>query len=288
MPKIKISNNDIKYIIQQYQNNISVLDLAYKYNVDQSTIRRILNKNNIKLNGVPGQRRIFEVNDCFFDEIDTAEKAYLLGFLFADGYIYNKNNSITLGLAEQDVDTLQLLNNLIQPTKKLYYHSYKNKNQQDRYSMIIRSKHMREKLAEYGVVQCKTHITKFPHMINDNFYNSFILGVFDGDGCVGLYPKKDSNRWICSTYIIGTYEFILFVKNIIETNIGVHCSLIKIDCNGDIYRIQISGYKQVLKMMNYMYSNSSTIFLQRKYKKFIEINEKYIQYLELKESKEAI
>jgi len=28
----------------------------------------------------------YDVNDCFFETIDTEQKAYILGFIYADGY----------------------------------------------------------------------------------------------------------------------------------------------------------------------------------------------------------
>jgi len=37
--------------------------------------------------GIQFIRRTMPINDRFFDEIDTEEKAYILGFLIADGCI---------------------------------------------------------------------------------------------------------------------------------------------------------------------------------------------------------
>ena len=42
----------------------------------------------------------------FFDEINTQEKAYVLGFLFADGYNYEKRGVVSLSLQEKDKEIL--------------------------------------------------------------------------------------------------------------------------------------------------------------------------------------
>ena len=41
----------------------------------------------------------YDRNSNVFEKIDTEEKAYWLGFLYADGYINEEHNFITLVLA---------------------------------------------------------------------------------------------------------------------------------------------------------------------------------------------
>ena len=47
-----------------------------------------------------------------FNVIDTEEKAYWLGFLYADGCVHSAENKIELGLAEKDykhIESLKIL-----------------------------------------------------------------------------------------------------------------------------------------------------------------------------------
>ena len=45
-------------------------------------------------------------NDTIFESIDTEEKAYWLGFLYADGSISSTNNTIELSLKSSDINHL--------------------------------------------------------------------------------------------------------------------------------------------------------------------------------------
>ena len=61
-------------------------------------------------NCVGGRKRKYNVNDNFFDNIDTEEKAYVLGFLFADGCIYKKRSQVYIKLNRKDKCILEKIN----------------------------------------------------------------------------------------------------------------------------------------------------------------------------------
>ena len=61
----------------------------------QSTARKLLRDNGIH---VPSHsktvfRRKYNLDDNYFETIDTPAKAYLLGVLFADGFVADKSNT---------------------------------------------------------------------------------------------------------------------------------------------------------------------------------------------------
>ncbi len=74
-------------------------------NKNPGTIRDILVKNGVEMRSNKQNSRKYSVNDDYFSIIDTEEKAYWLGFIFADGYISNKNGKrvgITLKSSDRD------------------------------------------------------------------------------------------------------------------------------------------------------------------------------------------
>ena len=52
------------------------------------------------LNNVPGRGRKYTLNEKYFKFIDNESKAYWLGFLMADGNIYNNVIRITLAVVD--------------------------------------------------------------------------------------------------------------------------------------------------------------------------------------------
>lgn len=59
------------------------------------------------------------INDSFFEKIDTEEKAYFLGLFYADGcnYINGNASRVALSLQEDDKKILEIFNNFIYPNE---------------------------------------------------------------------------------------------------------------------------------------------------------------------------
>ena len=101
------------------------------------------------------------INYNYFDEIDTENKAYWLGFLFADGSIttpfrVNKDGSIKNGiyrieisLKEDDKDHLDKFRKELNIEKPLNI-SKTNYKRSSRCRLYFNSKHMWEILNSYG------------------------------------------------------------------------------------------------------------------------------------------
>ena len=54
---------------------------------------------------------MYSFDNTFFKKIDTEEKAYVLGFFFADGY--NSETQLEFSQIEQDEDILVKINNAL-------------------------------------------------------------------------------------------------------------------------------------------------------------------------------
>lgn len=92
-----------------------------------------------------------------FKNIDTEEKAYWLGFLYADGSVSSKENKIELGLAKKDYHHIEKFKNFIGIDNKI---CYRKTTKSYRYS--FRSQSCKEDLIEKGCVPKKSLILRYP------------------------------------------------------------------------------------------------------------------------------
>lgn len=52
-------------------------------------------------------KRIYKVNENYFENIDTPEKAYILGFFYADGYNNQETGVLEFVQKEERIDILE-------------------------------------------------------------------------------------------------------------------------------------------------------------------------------------
>ncbi len=82
----------------------SAAKTSAKYGINRKTLIQHLHEQGIE---TPNNAGGYNINENVFDNIDTEEKAYWLGFLYADGYVTYKNYTIGLGVALKDIDHLR-------------------------------------------------------------------------------------------------------------------------------------------------------------------------------------
>jgi len=80
---------------------------SYKYGYLKGLLKKYdLYRDNSDRRGMNTRR--YNVNEKFFDNIDTEEKAYILGFIYADGNIDQPpNNKLNINLQEKDIHILE-------------------------------------------------------------------------------------------------------------------------------------------------------------------------------------
>ena len=96
--KIKIEKLSEDKVCELYKSGVSVRNLWVKFETNYKIINKILKNNDVKKRNNNDTHRFFTTNDNIFDNIDSAEKAYWLGFLYAEGNITTKNISLCLKL----------------------------------------------------------------------------------------------------------------------------------------------------------------------------------------------
>lgn len=219
---------------------------------------------------IPNYHNSLKFDNTVFDSIETEEKSYWLGFLYADGYVSNgdNNNTVELSLKGDDFEHLNKFNTFIKNTKNLKIS--KSSGNFTRSRCLITDKHFRERLIELGCIPKKSLILTFPSINifggDISLVNHFIRGYVDGDGCLSHLNNKRGKRLQLS--ILGTKEFLSGIIKFFPQfgSIGNTQSSKK---GLNSYRIYCCSDKadEVAKIL---YKNA-TIYLERKYNKFAEL-----------------
>lgn len=258
--KVTVSHDDEIKIVDLYRNGFAVKYIAKEFNIGEQRTSNILKKHNIVVLKSCERPSKYTLNENYFDKIDTQDKAYFLGLLYADGT--NRGNCFSISLQEKDKDILDKINVSISSNRKLGFINYssKNPNYQNQYSLSIYNKHMCEQLSAYGMVKNKSLILKFPEWIDENLYPHFIRGYFDGDGFV----SKDFKN--AKSSIISTEDFCKSVQAILKEKVGInsYIYLCHNNKNTTTRTLQISGRNQIRQFLDYIYCDA-TLYLQRKY-----------------------
>jgi len=276
MKQHRLTDKEKIEVVEQYQQGKSSIQISNKFCISPAAICGLLDRRNIKRRSQSKARRIYKINENYFDEINTQDKAYFLGFLYADGYNNELRNSIALSLKESDKEILEKLNALLQPTKPLQYIKYENQNRESHYRLLINNKHISETLAKHGVIQAKTFKLTFPHWLSDNLKSHFIRGYFDGDGSITYKIPKNKKIIQGQLSIVSTESFCNSLIKLFEKELDIN-SYIETrhpERKHNIRQLRISGNLQILKFLIWIY-NKSTIHLNRKYNKYLKIKNRF-------------
>jgi hypothetical protein len=255
-------------IIELYNSGIKVDDIVNRFNISSSSqLHRIVRRGG-REKIIPGKKYI--CNDSFFEKIDTENKAYWLGFLFADGYVRNRKESfsVELKLASKDKEHLLKFREDIESDSKIrdtkIERIYKGRNVTYHTSeLAIYSKKMFQDLTKHGCVEKKSLILDRPKNLPDNLIRHFIRGYFDGDGCITIYKQKNKIEY--KIIILGTNNLLSWINDVLSLNLIAKKNITN---RNNISILQYNTKDKDL-LFNYLYS-SSTIFLERKYKKFLK------------------
>ena len=197
-----------------------------------------------------------DVNHKYFQAIDNPEKAYWLGFLYADGCVYETRKDVyalTVALHEKDLDILEQFKTDIKSAAKI--NPTKNGvGEQNNYRINIYSHELCLDLIEHGCIPRKTFKAEFPELMEE-LYPHFIRGYFDGDGHVSHRSGRKAPR----LHISGNDAFIDGLQDYFKCRKITSYKL----RNGNIFRLEVSAKKSVANFYNFIYRDA-TRYMNRK------------------------
>lgn len=218
--------------------------------------------NNFKVEGIKviNKQNITKFNEKYFDVIDCEEKAYQLGFLYADGAISSTNNTIEISLQSKDY------NHLVKLKCSLGFEEDKHIFKDDiRCRLSFGNKHLKESLIKLGCTEKKSLTLNFPteEQVPNKYLYDFIRGYVDGDGSV-MIGKNHLGKYVKPRLsILGTYNFL---TTLLEKT---QWRQVKIQHPSNAYCIEWGG-EYVMDYLNLLYSNAN-IYLDRKYEKYLKL-----------------
>lgn len=258
-----------KQEILQQSDRLTARQLAEQYGCSRSLILKIWMDNNYhKPLGFH-----YYVDDNYFSSIDSANKAYILGFIASDGNVYKRaghKGQLRLCLKDGDSER-KLLQQILEDMRATNHIKSSTNNGRSYIAIDIVSQQIFEDLCSIGVAPNKTwglNINKIINNIPLEFYCDFIRGYFDGDGCITSTDNKKPSG-IRISIACPSYSAPDFIK--ILNDVGIVISFIK-DKRQEKYKndfgvLSLSGYNKYIFLKYLYYPNC--MCLERKLQRAI-------------------
>ena len=227
-------------------------EMAEFYGVHENTVFKWCKKFGI-VNRNGKRHRKYELNEDFFQTIDTPEKAYILGFFIADGSVSDR--SICIGLHPQDKTHLVEIAYWMGSTAPIYDQKQSAESYvPDSYIVRINFSSLKivDDLRALGVTNNKSLTVQYP-TISSHLERHLIRGIWDGDGTIG--PK----RFECA----GNRFILRGIQKAVKTHTGHVLTHVKWYGHH-----RLMGYRRDKPVIHWLYEKA-TIRLHRKYISFL-------------------
>ena len=268
--KKELSKEQIEQIIKAYKEDFkSMAQIGKQLSppVSKTVIRRILTENNIT---IKSDNHKYKADYQKFKNIDSAEKAYWLGFIAADGCVYTREKNSTIRIQLNVIDKQHLekfkafMNSNVNILDIVQTTGYASKEKPSYMSAIaFNSNEMANDLINLGIVPNKSKILQAPK-IKEEFYLPYILGYFDGDGSLVKFSNGEYN-----INITGAKDTIEWINQILK----ISSHLEKRNQDKETYHIRCGGTNKPYLIMKKLYESCPTIHLDRKYKIYKELEQ---------------
>lgn len=266
MRKVEFTQEQFNKAVRLYnEEKKSLTKVGEIMGVSKTVITRIFKENNIP---IATSNHKYKADYRKFQYIDSSEKAYWLGFIAADGCVYQrqsgKSNSLLINLSRKDKGHLEAFKKFMNSNVNIIDHVQNEgfSNNSEMSKIVFNSNKLVDDLIDKGVTPRKS-LTLQPPKIETKYFLPFILGFFDGDGSISY----NSSEGIYSISIQGTKELLNWINNILHISQSLEKR--RNDDRNSFY-IRCGGTNKPYQIMKQLY-NSCVVNLPRKYQKFLEL-----------------
>ena len=194
------------------------------------------------------------LDETFFDEW-SSHMAWLLGYIWADGYVGER--SIEFQIQRQDGDILNIIQHLLGSTYQIEEGERKTNYGFVKFSRLrIGSTKIADRLRQ---LQVKAEVLPF---IPINMVSHFVRGYFDGDGCVTFSGLNHHLKVV----FLGKKEFLISLRDRICEVVDVRVARVYEATR--TWRMDWAACRDVNRLANWMYFDAGNHCLLRKKRRF--------------------
>ena len=252
-------------MVDFYKNGLTCGEIIKKFGYKTSkTVGDVLKERSINTRP-PRERRRYDYE--YFNKIDSHDKAYILGLLYTDGYIFKDYAGFCIQLTEGDGYLLEKIASIIGDGCSVIHINCDckrrtMKNVLDMKRLGVYSKIIGEQVKKLGVVKRKTYDLQIPENVMPKKYiYSFLRGIVDGDGSLGVPP----NRAIWLRISMKSEKFADGICELFPDGFKKHKYQTKY---GDMFYLSLNGGNaNTINVLKKMYKNKGDLYLQRKFDK---------------------
>jgi hypothetical protein len=170
----------------------------------------------------------------YFSDVRTAEQAYLLGLLAADGNVSARHPRVTFGLQAKDAAVVELMRDRLCPGANVW------RSPRDGFAQLqITSAQIVTDVAQYSIVPRKSRTLKWPRQLGE-LQRPFLLGYFDGDGSAYLV-RRQTRIYPGWTVCSGSEALLIRLKEYVLEAAGIALQKIQHRPNSDLYQVAVLG-----------------------------------------------
>ena len=261
-----------EWLQQQIEKYKHVRTISEIYGISEWTINHWISKLDVKKHDLRRMSsRKINVNENYFEIIDSEEKAYWLGFIMADGCVTQTDkkyppNRFHLCLKEDDKSHIEKFKEAIQSNNEIAIKAVENKKRNFESitcELRINSKIFVSFLMNNGIVQQKTGKELIPNTVPQYLIRHFIRGYFDGDGSITVSKAFR----ICSASLKILEDIVEHFKNELDIMYSIYQDK---KYTKPFYTIDSRNYFNNKIVLDYLYKDA-TVFLDRKHERYLSI-----------------